>query len=628
MKKSRGLFRFTFLTGFQKPREQPRSSREPQRQRSATRTPRVDSPPSPQAGLTDDRNSRELLGRRKLREMTKSSTAATSAKSFSLDWLARLQAAAKLKGTKNPATGQRSTRPQPTRPQPTHAQPAPTRPTSQGKSSAKGDPKLNQPTLVPLSPEGSRTLRMDKSKSNRPSSVVPLRSPKRAKPSNQIVSTFAAVSNPPGSNHSSSNPASGSSRSTSNRPTLEELRSRRRSRRSSAEGRSGGDRQRVDRNSMFAPPENPIPLPTPRSRSGKALLVGVRLLILGVGLGVIVGTVFSVWDPTAHMAGANSGEQTANQPEKTQETPALPLGQEAATLKAQIQSVLAQNEKLTAGVMLADLDTQAYVDINASETFAAASTIKFPVLVAFFQEVDAGRATLNEMLTMTKELVADEAGEMQFQPVGTKFSAIKTVTDMMMISDNTATNLIINRVGGAAALNQRFASWGLTSTQIRNWLPDVKGTNTTSPKDMATLFALVNEGKLVSMKSRDRILDIMRKSQAHSLLPKGLGEGASIAHKTGTIGELLADVGLIDTANGNRYVAAVLVKRPRDDDRAETLIQQISKLSYKTFNQSQAAVPAPENSEMPGSQGSPDSNNRPNQNNQNNNIGRSRIAQP
>ncbi|OUC12157.1 MAG: hypothetical protein B0A82_23890 [Alkalinema sp. CACIAM 70d] len=611
MKKSRGLFRFTFLTGFQKPREQPRSSREPQRQRSATRTPRVDFSPSPRDGLTDDRNSRELLGRRKLREMTKSST--VSAKSSSLDWLSRLQSSAKLKGTRSQATGQRSTRPQPT---------------SQGKPSGKGDPKLDQPsTPVILSTESSRTLRMDKSKAKRKGSVVPLRPPKRAQPSNQVVSTFAAVSNPPGSNHSSSNSASGSPRSTSNRPTLEELRSRRR-RRGSAEGRSLGDRQRVDRNSMFAPPENPIPLPTPRSRSGKALLVGVRLLILGVGLGVIVGTVFSVWDPTAHMAGANSGEQTANQPEKTQETPALPLGQEAATLKAQIQSVLAQNEKLTAGVMLADLDTQAYVDINASETFAAASTIKFPVLVAFFQEVDAGRATLNEMLTMTKELVADEAGEMQFQPVGTKFSAIKTVTDMMMISDNTATNLIINRVGGAAALNQRFASWGLTSTQIRNWLPDVKGTNTTSPKDMATLFALVNEGKLVSMKSRDRILDIMRKSQAHSLLPKGLGEGASIAHKTGTIGELLGDVGLIDTANGNRYVAAVLVKRPRDDDRAETLIQQISKLSYQMFNQSQAVAPAPESSGTPDSPASPDSNNSPNQNNQNNNIGRSRIAQP
>ncbi|WP_190573157.1 serine hydrolase [Alkalinema sp. FACHB-956] len=488
------------------------------------------------------------------------------------------------------------------------------------RSQAVGQPK-----------ESSRDRRSETSKAHRQGSVVPLRPPQGAKLgaklSNQAVSTSSAVSNPSVPN-ASSHYSSGSNRSNSGRPSLEELRSRRRSRRGSAEGRSTGDRQRVARPSMFNPPENPIPLPTPRSRSGKALLVGVRLLILGVGLGVIVGTVFSVWDPTAHMAGASAGDQAASQPEKPQEPPALPLAQEAAPLKAQIQSVLAQNDKLTAGVMLADLDTKAYVDINASESFAAASTIKFPVLVAFFQEVDAGRATLNEMLTMTKDLVADEAGEMQFQPVGTKFSAIKTVTEMMVISDNTATNLIINRLGGAAELNQRFVSWGLVNTQIRNWLPDVKGTNTTSAKDMATLFALVHEGKLVSMKSRDRILDIMRKSQAQSLLPKGLGEGASIAHKTGTIGEMLADVGLIDTANGNRYVAAVLVKRPRDDDRAETLIQQVSKLSYQAFNQSQAVVPAPENSDTPGAPDAPDSENRPTPNNQNNNIGRSRIAQP
>jgi beta-lactamase class A len=95
---------------------------------------------------------------------------------------------------------------------------------------------------------------------------------------------------------------------------------------------------------------------------------------------------------------------------------------------------------------------------------------------------------------------------------------------------------------------------------------------------MGMMLSLLSRGKLISIKSRDRALDIMRRVENDSLLPKGLGEGATIAHKTGTIGTLLADVGLVDTATGRRYVAAVLVKRPRDDDRANLLIQHDAKL--------------------------------------------------
>ena len=117
----------------------------------------------------------------------------------------------------------------------------------------------------------------------------------------------------------------------------------------------------------------------------------------------------------------------------------------------------------------------------------------------------------------------------------------------------------------------------------------------------------------MSFKSRDRVFDIMRRVENNSLLPQGLGEGARISHKTGTIGTMLADVGLVDTVTGRRYVAAVLVKRPRDDERANLLIEQISKLSYQAFNQQATSVVAPSIEK-----------NVPNDES----IGRSQIAQP
>lgn len=326
----------------------------------------------------------------------------------------------------------------------------------------------------------------------------------------------------------------------------------------------------------------------PRTKSSTALVYGTRLLILGIGVGVIAGTILSIWDPASRfMAGAKGGKQEPAAATKVAvpATSEFRFDQEISGLKADVQALVSQQSGLNTGILFVDIDTNAYVDLNAAQSFSAASTIKFPVLVAFFQDVDAGKIQLDEMLTMRKDLVTSESGEMQYQPVGTKFSAIETANKMITVSDNTATNMLIDRLGGKAALVQRFQSWGLTMTQIRNPLPDLEGTNTTSAKDLVTLMGMVNEGKLLSLRSRDRLFDIMRHTVNTSLLPKGLGEGATIAHKTGDIGSLVGDIGMIDTPNGRRYLAAVLVKRPFNDDRAQELIRQISQITYKYFSQ-------------------------------------------
>jgi beta-lactamase class A len=239
------------------------------------------------------------------------------------------------------------------------------------------------------------------------------------------------------------------------------------------------------------------------------------------------------------------------------------------------------------------LDNGSYVDINASASFPAASTIKIPILVAFFQDVDAGKIRLDEMLTMQKEMMVGGSGDMQYKPVGTQFKALEVATKMMTVSDNTATNMLIARMGGIEALNQRFRSWGLNTTAIRNQLPDLQGTNTTSPKELGTLMAMVSQGNLLNMTSRDRILDIMRNTVRNHLLPTGLGQGASIAHKTGDIGTMLADAGLVDLPTGKRYIVTVMVQRPNNDPRAEKLIGSISKATYQQFTQTTPTIQTP-----------------------------------
>ena len=329
----------------------------------------------------------------------------------------------------------------------------------------------------------------------------------------------------------------------------------------------------------------------------RAILYGIRLLIIGVGVGAIVGTALSVLDPANRMAPTS----TTSNPNNTAPTQAKPtpnqaaglfLTQEITSLKTIVQELATANPNLTPGVFLVDLETGGYVDVNAGSSSPAASTIKIPILVAFFQDVDAGKIRLDEMLTMQQEMVAGGSGNFQYKKVGTQYAALEVATKMITISDNTATNMLIARLGGMEALNERFRSWGLTSTVIRNQLPDLQGTNTTSPKELGNVMAMVSQGNLVSMRSRDQILDIMRQTERDNLLPSGLGEGARVYHKTGDIGTMLADAGLIDTPNGKRYVVAVMVQRPNNDPRAEKLISSISRAAYQQFTQSE---PTPSN---------------------------------
>ncbi|MEH1853489.1 MAG: serine hydrolase [Nostoc sp.] len=325
----------------------------------------------------------------------------------------------------------------------------------------------------------------------------------------------------------------------------------------------------------------------------KTILYVLRLLIVGVGMGAIVGTALSVLDPANRISTNSTSQSNSNvlrsQPQPPQAPPvassSLYLSQEITSLKNAVQNLAATNPNLTPGVFLVDLDTGSYVDINGSTSFPAASTIKVPILLAFFQDVDAGKIHLDEMLTMQQDLVAGGSGNLQYKPPGTQYAALEVVTKMITISDNTATNMLIARLGGIDALNQRFRSWGLTTTVIRNQLPDLQGTNTTSPKELGNLMAIVSQGNLVSAPSRDLMLDILRRTQKDTLLPSGLGTGARAYHKTGDIGTMLADTGLIVVPTGKRYIASVMVQRPENDPRAEKLISSISRLAYQEFSQ-------------------------------------------
>ncbi|AFZ57331.1 serine hydrolase [Anabaena cylindrica FACHB-243] len=263
----------------------------------------------------------------------------------------------------------------------------------------------------------------------------------------------------------------------------------------------------------------------------------------------------------------------------------VPLHSPMKGLEPQIKALMNRYSFLQTGMFFLDLDNGDYLDIGGDRVFPAASTIKLPILLAFFQELDAGRVSLDDKLTMRRDLVTNGSGVMQYERVGKKYTALETITKMIVISDNTATNMIIDRLGGAAKLNGRFRSWGLKNTVIRHLLGDFKGTNTTSSQDMARALALLVNDKLVSSQSKEQALDILRHTKTRTLLPAGLGKGAIIAHKTGDIGFLIGNAGFVTMPNGKHYLAAIFVKRPYKDVRGREFIREVSRLVYDYLNQ-------------------------------------------
>jgi beta-lactamase class A len=340
--------------------------------------------------------------------------------------------------------------------------------------------------------------------------------------------------------------------------------------------------------------------PDPRSpRAGwlQPLLLLLRLAVMGVGLGVLTGTGLKLLAP--HLAqGANRAPRLdGDTAVPTLTRRGLDLGRfeprnELPALSAKWAQLAAAHKDLQASGFLLVLDDGRFAQLQPDLPLPAASSIKTPILLVGLDDLDSGRLRWNEPLALTKELVGGGAGWMANKPVGSRFPFFEAATEMIRVSDNSATNLLIKRLGGKEQLNQRFQSLGLTATAVNNWLPDLEGTNTTSSRDLARAIALVDTGEKLGPRARDLFREIMGTSRTNTLLPLGLllglgkdspdpdsellSFGITVYNKTGDIGIAYADAGLIQLPNGQRAVAAFLVKGPFNDPRSADLIRAMA----------------------------------------------------
>lgn len=236
------------------------------------------------------------------------------------------------------------------------------------------------------------------------------------------------------------------------------------------------------------------------------------------------------------------------------------------------------------GLAFKDLTTGKTVFLNEREVFPQASSIKIAVLAEMFKQAEEGRLDLDAFLTVDDGNRVAGSGVLYFlgRP-SLSLSVRDTAVLMVVLSDNTATNLLIDKVG-MEAVNRRMDALGLGKTRLRRKMMDLKAAsegreNVSTPLEMMTLLESVWKGAFLKEPGRKAFLDMLAIPK-DSPLRAGVPEGVEVAEKPGELEAVRCDSGIVLLA-GRPYVLSVMTTYLKRDADGNPAIARISKLVYE-----------------------------------------------
>lgn len=249
-------------------------------------------------------------------------------------------------------------------------------------------------------------------------------------------------------------------------------------------------------------------------------------------------------------------------------------------LENNLKFLASAHPRLKPSIYVWDYESGKHADINSEDIFPAASIIKIPVLIQLFKAVEMGMVKLDDKVKMTDYYKSEGSGSLQFKGVNAAYTIDDLARVMITESDNSATNILMDATGGMNAMNQTLRKWGMKETRLNDWLPDLKGTNVTTSKEMATLLYNLDNPNFLTLNSREKMVDYMSHVHNNRLIQAGLPADAIFLHKTGDIGKMLGDAGIVYTPNGKKYIVVMLVNRPYNSPEGKDFIVSASSLIY------------------------------------------------
>lgn len=239
-----------------------------------------------------------------------------------------------------------------------------------------------------------------------------------------------------------------------------------------------------------------------------------------------------------------------------------------------------------------NLDTGADYGIDPDERVRTASTIKLPIMAAVFSAVEQGKARWDERIEMRAADKVDGSGVIRELEDGTKLTLRDLVHMMIVVSDNTAANLVLDRIS-ADFVNAEMDKLGLKQTRAlrkigggspsrEGLLPEYKrfGLGVSTPREMVRLLEMLERGQVVSPEASRTMLSILERQQYKDGI--GRKRGAEVASKSGALDALRSDVGLVRGKRGRIAIAMTVDGMPEvdysPDNAGNLLISKVSEL--------------------------------------------------
>ena len=229
----------------------------------------------------------------------------------------------------------------------------------------------------------------------------------------------------------------------------------------------------------------------------------------------------------------------------------------------------------TVSIFAKNLDTGATFALRPDERVRTASTIKLPILCATFEGVKEGRWSWTDLITLHDSDKVSGSGILGEFSDGMKFPLVDLTHLMIVLSDNTATNLVLDKVT-ADYVNEYMDKLGLKGTRsmrkVRGDGADLKspsgfskagldpanqkyGLGSSTPRDMVTILERLEKGEIVSPEASKEILKVLKRQRDNNGIARRV-EGMVVANKAGALDHLRSDVGIV-YAKGNRIAMAI-----------------------------------------------------------------------
>lgn len=237
-------------------------------------------------------------------------------------------------------------------------------------------------------------------------------------------------------------------------------------------------------------------------------------------------------------------------------------------------SLLTRSVNATWGIYAKSVEHGEEIALDADRQMDTMSVIKIPLMAEVFQQVKDGRLSLGTRYTVTSEDMLPGTGVLRSLDPGASVTVRDLVTLMIIVSDNTATDILYRMVGGPEAVNRRMTALGLTKTVApapsRAWFDALRAAPSpeqfhrdakhpyglSTPKEIGRLLEMMARGTLVDKPASEQMLQIMRGQIYRTRIPRFLS-GYRIPHKTGDFLPYIGnDVGVIE-APGHAVVLSV-----------------------------------------------------------------------